>query len=350
MSETEPCLQPAEGKASIPGCLACVQSAIRCRSPRCLAATHNRDEGEGWGRGGGGRQSRQKRCPSLAACPPRPRSLTNPPGWAGRCSACPRSEPLPWPREPDTFGGTAEPGTPLATLPPANTQEAEPPFASRCCIPFSHALPGSRRPPAPRAVALGMVGTARLCQRRPPAWSSPSRGINDAHTQNCPAAGCKPSPPALHRRLRLWGHGATPLQPHSKTKPHPLLILDFLPLCFLEKPDKVLGPALAGFKRAAMDRGWHRWWLRPKSPCRGTAPPRQGLTHGLWLQIWAMNFFVSLASCPWCSCSRKQPNHSRLSAFPKLPQPERDYNPRPDTLSIPCCSAAPKMLCVFTAW
>lgn len=178
MSETEPCLQPAEGKASIPGCLACVQSAIRSRSPRCLAATHNRDEGEGWGRGGGGRQSRQKRCLSLAACPPRPRSLTNPPGRAGGCSARPRSEPLPQPREPDTFGGSAEPGTPLATLPPANTQEAEPPLASRSrCIPFSHALP---HPQAPRAAALRDGGHS------PALPAPPSSGLEN--TAKGPAA------------------------------------------------------------------------------------------------------------------------------------------------------------------
>lgn len=176
MSEAEPCLRPAEGKASIPGCLACVQSAIRSRSPRCLAATHNRDEGEGWGRGGGGRQSRQKRCLSLAACPPRPRSLTRPPGWAGGCSARPRSEPLPQPREPDTFGGTAEPGTPLATLPPANTREAEPPLASRSrCIPFPTASPV---PAAPERPGHGPEGR----RAQPGPASAASSGLENTAT------------------------------------------------------------------------------------------------------------------------------------------------------------------------
>lgn len=93
--------------------------------------------------------------------------------------------------------------------------------------------------PGPRP--CGMAGTARLCQRRRPlAWRtrqqgrqhSPSRGINDVHTKNCPAASCKPSSRALHRRLRRRGHRATPLQLPSKTKPHPLFILYFFPPSF----------------------------------------------------------------------------------------------------------------------
>jgi len=93
MSETEPCLQPGEEKASIPGCRACEQSAIRSGSPQRSAATQTHTtgmKGRAGGEGGGGRQRRQTRCLSSAALrDPAPQPAH--PGSAGGCSACPRS-------------------------------------------------------------------------------------------------------------------------------------------------------------------------------------------------------------------------------------------------------------------
>lgn len=95
--------------------------------------------------------------------------------------------------------------------------------------------------PGPRP--CGMAGTAWLCQRRrPPAWrtrqqgrqSSPSHGINDVHTKNCPAAGCKPSSPALHRRLRLKGaQGHFASDAPAKPNPTRFSFLTFSLLCSL---------------------------------------------------------------------------------------------------------------------
>lgn len=82
MSETEPCLPLGKEKASIPVCLACVQSAIRSLSPwRSSVTRTTRIEGRAGQRGrraGVGSNAPQP------GCPPRPCSSTNASGLGWR--------------------------------------------------------------------------------------------------------------------------------------------------------------------------------------------------------------------------------------------------------------------------
>lgn len=99
----------------------------------------------------------------------------------------------------------------MATLPPANTPRAEPPLPLHSLLPRP---PRARSPERPGPCR--MAGTARLCQawrtRQQGRQRSPSRGIDGVYTKSCPAAGCTPSSPALHRAYGSGGHRGTPLQ------------------------------------------------------------------------------------------------------------------------------------------
>lgn len=167
MSETEPCLQPEEEKASIPGCLACVQSAIRSLSPQPLAATHTTGmKGRAGGEGGGGGRREAEQAEQAEALPepwlPSATLLLHQSTWAGLEDAQRVPAPaMPTASLPPSAAGAGHvwqqstawysfwPPCRLAPgIPGAQSLPLLPPLPPGSLL-FSHASPSSGEPPHP---------------------------------------------------------------------------------------------------------------------------------------------------------------------------------------------------------